>query len=194
MSVDFRRRTIKVQGTDVLLDTAGDLPIADLSNDMDRVASQMAWWASVWSAAEKERIQAEAHYRAWRGRLTLDILAANEKEAEWKVKAKIEADPKFLQYKDAMAMSEENAVLAKGIFESFQRKGNMLQSRGAMVRGEMGAGGMATRSESAPSRRADVSTDEDDAPDGAGAPGVEDPRVTRMRENNKKSKKKEKVT
>lgn len=187
--VDFGRRIIKVQGTDVELDTVGDLPIADLSTDMDQVASKMAWWASVWSAAESEKIKVDALYRSWRGRKTAEILERNEKEAEWKVRAAIEADPKFMELKSAIAVTEENATLAKGVFEAFSKKGNMLQSRGAMARGELAATGMTTP-DSAPKGRRPVTITDDDA----GTPATtSDARADRMRQilNSKKKKTKE---
>ena len=56
----------------------------------------------------------------------------------------VEADDKFLKYKEAMARAAENVTLAKAVFNSFDKKSNQLQSKGARMRAEMGATGMTT--------------------------------------------------
>jgi hypothetical protein len=152
--VDFAKRSITVMGEKVDLNTKVDLPIADVSVDMSKVAAQIGWWGSVWAAAEKERMQSEAHYRRWRAGMTNGILDSDPKLAEWKLRARIEADPKFIEFKDALAQAEENVVLAKNQVEAFKAKGNQLQSRGAMQRSELDATGMTTpeRPKSAPMR------------------------------------------
>lgn len=178
----FSKRKITVAGIEVELDTADGLPIADISADMDQVASQMAWWASVWAAAERERMEADAFYRRWRGIETLRHAETKPPPAEWKVRAMVEADPKFVEYKAAMARAEENVTLAKGVWESYAKKANMLQSRGARERQELEATGMTTKSSS---------RDTNSLPAGAGGDPVADARKSRMKELNKAKKAKE---
>jgi len=145
--MNFGKRTITVQGQQVELDTNVDLPITNIDRDMDRLASQMAWWASVWAAAERETIQADAHYRSWRAKAWKAVANAKPKPPEHAIKASVEADPKFLQYKEAIAAAAENVTLAKGVFQALDKKGNQLQSRGARVRAEIGAQGIHTPEE-----------------------------------------------
>ena len=142
----FAQRTITVMGqaVDVNVGPTGDLPIADLTPDMDKVAAQMAWWAVVQAAAEREKIQTDARYRSWRAAMTNKILEEQKGLAEHKVKALIEADLKFLEFKEAIAIAEENAIIARGQFLAFDKKGAMLQSRGAMARRELARQGMTT--------------------------------------------------
>jgi hypothetical protein len=143
--VDFKKRTIMVQGEkiEIDLDESG-LTIADLSEDMGRVASQMAWWSSVLSAAEAEKIRVDGFYRQWRAKTALAALDKDPKLSEYKQKLAVEASDDFLRWKDKIAISEENAVIAKGMVQAFDKKGSMLQSRGAIIRGELAATGMTT--------------------------------------------------
>lgn len=126
---------IQVDGkpVDVTLD---GLLVGDISRDMDRVASVMAYWATVWAAAEQEKIKSDSAYRAWRATFARRILDGDPKLAEWKVKAAIEASPKFNAFKHALATATRNVVLSRGQFESYRVKASVLQSRGAMLRAE----------------------------------------------------------
>jgi hypothetical protein len=142
--MNFSKRTITVNDTDVELDVDVGLPIANVSTDMDRIASQMAWWGSVWAAAEREAAQVEAHYRQWRASKINEIVKRDPKLAEWKVKALVEADPKFLAFKRAAATTIENTTLARAVFDSLDKKSNQLQSKGAMQRSELAVTGMTT--------------------------------------------------
>lgn len=141
----FAKVTILVDGVKVEIDTdASGLPIVDLSQDMDRVASQMAWWGSVLGAAEQEKITCDAAYRRWRGQRTQELLGKDPKMAEWKLRAAIDADPKFIQYKQAIAAAERHVVLVQKVFAAFDKKANLLQSKGAMARAQLDATGMST--------------------------------------------------
>lgn len=140
----FKVRTIKVNGVEVSLDTDVDLGVGDLTGDMDSVAAQMGFWGSVWSAAVQEIGDADAHYRHWRAQKANEVLKADPKLPEWKVRNRIESDPKFLVYKHALAVADNHVTLAKATFMSFDKKSNQLQSKGAMSRSELDATGMST--------------------------------------------------
>jgi len=166
--MDFGKRSITVNGIEVELDVNVDLPIADVSNDMDRVASQMAWWGSVWASAEREAAEVDAHYRRWRAMKLKQVLSKDPKLAEWKVKAEVESDAKFLEFKTAAATADENITLARAMFASAGKKANQLQSKGAMQRSELAATGMTTPEEprSAPTHRRSTKDEPDnDTPD-----------------------------
>jgi len=178
MSEAFQKRTITVNGEEVTMDVRVDLFVGDLSGDMDKVAAQMGFWGNVWAAAIQERDDADAHYRAWRARTTGEILKADPKLAEWKVKSKIEAHPNFLKYKHATAIAEGNVIQCKATFESLDKKSNQLQSKGAMSRSELDATGMTTPEKP---RRRRKTKKRRDIPDSKHAPKEGDPRVSAMR-------------
>jgi hypothetical protein len=177
MATDFSKRSITVAGTVVELNTKDGLPISDISADMDRVASEMAWWGSVWAAAEREAVEADAFYRSWRARKFNEFLESDPKMGVDKIERKVEACEEFLKFKQAIAKAAENVTIARAIFQSFDKKGNMLQSRGAIARGELAKTGMTTPV--TPKTRPTVTTDDDD---------TQDPRVDKLRQINKKKK------
>jgi len=178
----FKRRTITVNGSEVSLDIDVDLQIGALSGDMDTIAAQMGFWASVWAAAVREADEADAHYRNWRGRQIGEILRSDPKLAEYKVNARINAMDDFLKWKHAQALAAEHVVLAKGLFESLGRKSNQLQSKGAMSRKELDATGMATPSVPRGKKRMKRKGVEERAvAEPRHAPKKGDPRVSAMR-------------
>jgi hypothetical protein len=144
----FARQKIKVQGVVVevlILGDGAELPIgADLSEEMDRVAAQLAYWGAVAADAAAELTQVDAWYRRWRAEATAAALAADPKASEWKVKNKVEAHDKFIEYKNAIALAEKNLGLCEAMVRGFDKKANQLQSRGAKARAEIGAQGMTT--------------------------------------------------
>lgn len=144
MSEVFKKVKIIVSGHEVKIDVDFDLSIANLDIDMDRVASQMGFWGSVWSAAIEENIFAKAHYRHWRAKMSEMLQEKYPKLSEWKVKVKIEATEEFLKFKRSLSISEKNIAISKNMFASFEKKSNQLQSKGAMSRTEIGAIGMST--------------------------------------------------
>ena len=173
--MSFNKIDITVNGERLEVDLNVELEITDISEGMKKVAAQMAFWGSVWAAAEGEMEKVDAFYRKWRAETSRKIAAANEKLAEWKLKQEVEAQPKFLEYKDAIAKSITNATLARSVFEAFKIKANVLQSKGARERAELDSTGMTTRS-AEPTRRRD-----DDAEE----------RVSAMKDINKKRKRDE---
>jgi hypothetical protein len=117
----------------------------------------------------------DAFYRKWRAETTKKLMAANDKLAEWKLKQEVEAQPKFLEYKDAIAKSITNATLARSVFEAFKIKANVLQSTGARQRAELDSTGMVTKGVE-PKRHRDEDGEE---------------RVSAMKDINKKRKRDE---
>jgi hypothetical protein len=155
MSDDFGKMEIEVDGKAVDIDLAADLTIDDLSKDMDEVAAKMAYWGAVWAAAEAEAERVDTHYRSWRAEYGRQLLEANEKLAEWKVKQEIEASPKFKRYKEGVAIATRNKTMLRAIFESWRVKASQLQSKGAMARAELDSTGMHTKSSEGDDKMAD---------------------------------------
>lgn len=141
----FRTPSIMVDGKKIKVNLDNELEITNISEDQSKVAAQMAYWSSVWSAAEAEKIMVDASYRRWRAQTGRKIIEREPKIAEWKVKQKIEAHSMFMKMKQAISIAASNAIIAKGIFESFRIKANALQSKGAQARAELDATGMTTR-------------------------------------------------
>lgn len=166
--MDFHKRKITVNGTEIEFNTRTHFPVDDISDDMRDIASAMAWWGSVWAAAEAERIVADSFYRAWRARLSEKLLGDDPKLSVEKLKNKVEAHPEFMTCKRALALAEENVTLSKAAFNSLEKKGNMLQSLGAKTREELRVTGLTTPSDpkpsSAPRTRAPVEADDEEAP------------------------------
>ena len=146
MADEFGKATIEVDGKTVEIDLAADLTIDDLSKDMDEVAAKMAYWGAVWAASEAEAERVDTSYRSWRAEYGRQLLEANEKLAEWKVKQEIEASPKFKRYKEGVAIATRNKTMLRAIFESWRVKASQLQSKGAMRRAELDSTGMHTKS------------------------------------------------
>lgn len=136
--MDFSNRMIRVAGQTVKVKTHGgsELVNKDISDAMERVSPMIAWWSSVKAAAIQEYEQADAVYRQWRARAALEILNKNEKLAEWKVRTMIDALPDFFRYKKAISLAKENIELAGGMVKAFEKRANILQSRGANLRAE----------------------------------------------------------
>lgn len=140
---------INVDGKPVEVNLS-ELTVGDISKDMDRVASIMAYWGTVWASAEQEKERTDRDYRSWRAVEARKILADDPKIAEWKAKASIEASKAFRQFKEAIATAARNVVLARTQFDSYRVKSSILQSRGAMLRSEVGATDMVTKNERRP--------------------------------------------
>lgn len=149
--MSFKKTKIKVNGVIVELDIARELEIGDVSNDMDKVASQIAYWGAIWASAEQESASADWYYRKWRASQGRKIALKNEKLAEWKVRQLLESNDDFSRIKKGIADAAENVIIAKTTYEAFKFKASMLQSKGAMMRAEMDSTGMHT-----PSRRAET--------------------------------------
>lgn len=192
----FARQRIKVQGTVVDVYIVGDgaeLPIgANLSEDMDRVAAQLAYWGSVAADAQAELTQVDAWYRRYRAQTSTDVLAKDPKASEWKVRNAVEGSDGFVQHKNAIALAEKNLGLCEAMVRAFDKKANQLQSRGARVRGELNAQGMTTPAEPREPRGWNLSargSEKDDdgyvsAPsDGVRRPSMND-KIRRMEEIN----------
>lgn len=159
----FGHIDIRVAGIPVSMDVDEALSISDVDSEMDKVSAQVGFWGDVWSSAQEEVTNADAHYRAWRATLTKQLLDEDPKLAEWKVKANIEAHPKFTMWKAAIAQAERNVILARALVDAFDGKRATLQSKGAKLRAEWEATGVHTPAH--PKRRAtrvrDEATDAD---------------------------------
>ena len=132
----FDKRAIVVDGVRVNVDSS-ELTI-DSIDQAQRTSSRMiAFWASVWGAAEAEREAADAKYRQWRAQATWELLNSDPKLSEWKVKASIEAHADFLKLKNALAKAIDHATTARGMWEACIRRSNLAQSVGANKRETM---------------------------------------------------------
>lgn len=136
--------SMEVNGQPVSIDFNEEMEIGDVSEDMTKVAAQLAFWGAVWAAAEAELKRADAAYRQWRADQTNMCLDADPKLAEWKVRAKVEEMDTFVKLKSAIAQAENNVISAKQVCEAFKVKAHVLQSFGALKRADMFAGEVRT--------------------------------------------------
>lgn len=145
----FARQKIKVMGITVevpILGEGAELPIGEnISDEMDRVSAQLAYWGAVLAEAKKEQIKVDTWYRRYRAQMTVMILDKGGSITEWKVKARIEASDGFVKHKDAIAQAQKHVSLLEGIVKAFDKKGNQLQSKGARMRQEISKQGMTTK-------------------------------------------------
>lgn len=132
----FDKRAITVDGVRVNADTS-ELAINSIDQAQRTSSKMIAFWASVWGAAEGEREAVDARYRQWRAQATKALLDSDPKLAEWKVKANIEAHADFLKLKSALAKAIDNATTARGMWEACIRRSNLAQSVGANKRETM---------------------------------------------------------
>lgn len=173
--MNFEAREIVVQGTKIVLENGKGTDIyvsKNLSDDMDKVSSQIAWWSSVKAAALAEQEMVDAGYRQWRAQKAMELLGEGDKVPEWKVKNEIEADKKFIGFKQAIATAAENVAAADGMLQAFLKKSNILQSLGASLRAEretVDVSTKATKREPAPTL-----DDEDDDEDELGPEPAKD--------------------
>jgi len=119
---------IKINGEDV--NVTSDLVVGpDLDRELDRGSALVAKYGRLLSRAQNKEAQCLAEYRHWRARQTETILQADPKLAEWKVKAKVESLPQFLQHKEDIASAEEETHGLWGVYEAVCRRCDLLQSR-----------------------------------------------------------------
>jgi hypothetical protein len=140
---------IVIDGERINVNIEKDLKIINISEDMDMVSSQIAYWGAVWAAAEEEELKAKAYYRNWKAKIGEKLTNADNKLAEWKIRQKLEALDEFHTIKQGLSMAAKNVLLARTVFESFKAKASMLQSKGAMMRSELDSTSMRTKSTSA---------------------------------------------
>jgi hypothetical protein len=141
----FGTINLRVAGRAVQADIEAELMVGDINRAMDEVAAKMAYWGALWGEAEAEQERVDAQYRFWSADFGRAILAADPKLAEWKVAQEVESSPKFARHKDAVAAAQRNVTVLKVVYESFRTKASILQSKGAMLRAELEATGMATK-------------------------------------------------
>jgi hypothetical protein len=146
--MSFNETEIVVNGNPIKINISDELEITDISDDMDKVASQMAYWGSVWASAEQESAASDAYYRRWRATVGRKIAKDDPKLAEWKVRQLIEESSDFHSIKNDLSKALENVIHAKTMYEAFRVKANMLQSKGAMMRHELDSTSMRTTTNS----------------------------------------------
>jgi hypothetical protein len=131
----LEKRIIRVNGVDVEVDTAR-LEIRDIDDAQRRSAAEMAFWASVVGAAERERDEADAYYRQWKARFKVQLLESDKTLADHKLTARIEATDEFYKLKQAIARATDNYTTASGMYGAWEKRVNLAQSLGARERGE----------------------------------------------------------
>jgi len=191
----FTRQKIKVDGQEIEVIVLGEgarLPISsNISREMDRVAAEMAYWGSVLAEAEAEQIMVDAFYRKFRAEMKEAILKKDPKLADWKINARIEASSGFLQHKKAISQAQKNVSLCSNMVKSYAVKANILPSKGAHMRSEIGAQGMRTPKETGWNLSGHGS-DHDDDNDHTDKKIARMEKINSERKNKKKKKAKEK--
>lgn len=97
------RRSVGIRAVVTTEDEGGSF--FEVDADVDHVSHQiaLATIADAKAEAVEASIVADSLYRRWRADATADVLASDEKLAEWKVKARVEALDDFLAHKAQIA-------------------------------------------------------------------------------------------
>jgi hypothetical protein len=130
------------------IDLDEEATIGDIDKDMDQVAAQMAYYGELLGAAKRESAELDAAYRAFRATIVNAMLTKDKGIAEWKVKAAIESQDKFLTFKKAQAACEYNVEVLGNLLKALSEKSPNLRSKGARLRDEANCTGMSTPSQS----------------------------------------------
>jgi hypothetical protein len=146
---------LKIGNETLTIDTELETRIHDVSADMDTVSARISFFGEALAAAEEESVIVDAKYRQWRAREKLGALKGDEKLADWKLNAQIEASDAFMQYKMAIAKAAYNTQSLKSLIDALKEKSPNLRSKGARQRAELDATDMVTKtSEDAEIQRA----------------------------------------
>lgn len=84
------------------------------------VGQQMHLVGALLAKATREQMRAEAHYRAWRGRTTVQVSESKPKWSEWKVKAHVDSGDEFALYKEGLARAAHNVIYLQALVDSFK--------------------------------------------------------------------------
>jgi hypothetical protein len=142
MSENVTKLTI---GKEVVeIDLEEETAIGDIDKDMDQVAAQMAYYGELLGAAKRESSELDAAYRVFRATIANAMLTKDKSIAEWKVKAAIESQDKFLTFKKAQAACEYNVEVLGNLLKALSEKSPNLRSKGARLRDEANCTGMTT--------------------------------------------------
>jgi hypothetical protein len=125
-------------------DVTDELLITDIGGDMDRVAAQISYYGAQAGSATELVSKLDGQFKSWKANTAQEILKAEPKMAEWKTKAIVEGRDEYITFVNKIAAAQRNADALWSVYAGFKAKANMLQSRGAMARDEMGAMGMTT--------------------------------------------------
>ena len=134
----IRRFHREIGGRDVAveLDTRSLEPGGDIDADAGTVASQVGLVGEL-LAVTTERLEiCDAQYRNWRAVRCTAILSQEPKLAEWKVKAKVEADPGFLTHKNAIASHTGDLEFLRVYLSGLKTKASMIRGRIELTRNE----------------------------------------------------------
>lgn len=126
------------------IDLDEETTIGELDKDMDQVAAQIAYYGELLAAAKRESQELDAAYRHFRATVAQAVLSKEKSAAEWKVKAAIESQDKFLTFKKAAAACEYNIEVLVNLLKALGEKSPNLRSKGARMRAEQGSDGMST--------------------------------------------------
>lgn len=120
----------------VSVDTAQLALSGDIRNDCDAVAGAVGLVVELKGEYLHRLSDADAAYRAWRGRKTQEILDRDPKCAQWKCDRFIEADPEFLSHKSHIAELEGELEVIRGIFDALRIKSDILKTLASQSAGQ----------------------------------------------------------
>lgn len=107
----------------------------DLEAEMTEVPSLMGLVGELLSDVTDGYQRADAEYRRWRGEQVGSILQGDPKLAEWKVKADVDASPRFLEIKHEIAAMEGDLEFLRWFMEAARVKAQQIVAKVNLTRG-----------------------------------------------------------
>lgn len=134
----IRQFTRTVGGKEVVveLDTSTLDPSSDLDAEAGSIASQVGLVAEMMAVATERLESADSGYRHWRAIRVSQSLSSDPKLAEWKVKARVEADPGFMTHKNKIAALTGDVEFLRVYLSGLKTKASMVRGRIELTRSE----------------------------------------------------------
>jgi hypothetical protein len=135
---------MRLDGLDIELDIEADLAMGDLSEDMDAIAGQIAWYGRVLAGARRVLDNATDNGKIVVARVMEDRFARNPKEGVEKAKTAAEAHEDYAKTRKSIAAARELVGRLDAAYTALQVKADILRSKGALARSELNATEMTT--------------------------------------------------
>lgn len=151
-----------VDGVAVYLDVAADLAMGDLSEDMDAISTQIGWYGRCLAAARRALDDATDAAKYDVARTMESEFARNPKVGVDKARTAAESRRDYLDHRKRVAAARELVGTLDAAYTALQTKADILRSKGALARSELGADGMHVTEPNDPPRPRSRDRDKDD--------------------------------
>lgn len=151
---------IEIDGQTIILDVEADLAMGDITEDMNAIAGLIGWYGRVLAYARRLLDDATDNAKYNAGLFLENRIAKDGKEAEWKAKTAYEGSKTFLESRRAISRARELVGRLDAAYDALTVKADILRSKGALLRTELGADEMTTPEKEPPRKRSGRSDSE----------------------------------